>query len=749
MSPIPKGQDAFEEPVVSRERALRDFSVEVIQNLKGDELLTLQSCLRHGRQLGIWITPDEWLRPAQKKGRAHSEVNLRNRIVNFIPQELLDKAAQVSTNCQESESAFSNLLDYAVLVLTRYLLLLRLSNSSQNKMGGRASLHPRSIMAIAIMQGPILLAQAVTNQIAKPGDLAFDPQVEFRLLNSITAIDLHTISNSPRKEILVECNRIQKFVDMGLWTDAPSFTVTSTAKAMAGPVRSNEEPNERDSHLPLPDEYVAEMGRKSLWLIQVFAPNVLVLLESMLSLWAEIASHAWRPATVKCKRPRGLRKILARHQWRDREGYIFDAPPFPIQLPIKRGFGALTSPKNSITDLHWKPQSYRELMALLGAIQFANYFIVSLSMGSRQSETLSLRRDCLIEGADDYTYANGKTYKLVHRYEGELREWLLPDVAVEAIHLQVKIASLVERIADTKYPHSQIVGDKTPTHLWARISGGFTNDLTQPLYEINRSLIQYARTLLMDEAPSKQNFRSHRFRKTLARLVALALTQAPKLLMDIFGHKSIEMTLYYILTDKDLRAEIETVSRELRVMRAKVVIEKMVDADLSQAAIDEEKLGGYGGLAAVSIRNAVDTQRQRLHRRGSDWGVESAIELAELLTLQGKAWEQVRHGVICTKLPGEAGPCNKSKGRPEPSKCASNCIHRLEEAFLREDVDGAIQDSVVAYEHAIANDDPLTASHWAAQIRAHVLRFVDLKQKWMANTTVYTLMTNRNSTIPT
>ena len=123
------------------------------------------------------------------------------------------------------------------------------------------------------------------------------------------------------------------------------------------------------------------------------------------------------------------------------------------------------------------------------------------------------------------------------------------------------------------------------------------------------------------------------------------------------------------------------------------------------------------------------------------------MELAELLTLQGKAWEQVRPGVLCTKFPGEAGPCNKSKGRPEPSKCQSTCGHRLEEAFLREDVDGSIRDALTAYETAIADEESLTAAHWAAQVRAHVPRFADLQAKWMLNATVQALVGNEHSTV--
>ena len=99
------------------------------------------------------------------------------------------------------------------------------------------------------------------------------------------------------------------------------------------------------------------------------------------------------------------------------------------------------------------------------------------------------------------------------------------------------------------------------------------------------------------------------------------------------------------------------------------------------------------------------------------------------------------------QVPREAGPCSKSKGRPEPSKCQSSCTHRLEEAFLREDVDGAIRDALAAYETANADEESLTAAHWAAQVRAHVPRFADLQVKWMLNETVQALVGNEQGKV--
>jgi hypothetical protein len=203
------------------------------------------------------------------------------------------------------------------------------------------------------------------------------------------------------------------------------------------------------------------------------------------------------------------------------------------------------------------------------------------------------------------------------------------------------------------------------------------------------------------------------------------------------------MTLYYILTDKELRAEIKIVERELRVMRAKEVVERMVDAEmLAQSEPSTDKLAGYGGLAATKIQAAVHSDMEKVHRTGETYGAKHGAELARILTYQGNAWEQVRHGVMCTKVPGQAGACSKKVGHPEPSKCGSTCDYRLEEAFLKSDVDLCIQGAVSDYEKALGQgeDGELVVAFAAGQIRVHLPRFAELQEKWMVHPTVKAAM---------
>jgi integrase len=713
-------------------RARLQFPVESLAHLSREDAGTLQRLLHHGETFGVWTTRTDWAPPGSRN--AVVTVDIRQRIFWYLPKDLKEDSANVT---------LTQLANAALLTLVRYLVLLRMGPSGQGRDSFRA-LGPTSIRAVAYTQGPALLAIAVTKRIASLNSTRMripseqNPADAEKLLSDLTQDDLTELTPAQRHMLVKECRRMEMLGALGLWDDVPQLEKRSLASAMVGPALKNPAPPARDPHRPLPDEYVAEMGARGLWLIQDLAPNLFRIGETFLEIWADHKAN-WMPVTIRDRRREAVREFLADYQWVDASGNPITKPPFSLRLPKPKGFGAELA-ETEHSDQRWPPRSHLDYMGLVGAVQAAHLFVAFLSMGARRSEILSLKRDCVVYAEDGRAYAKGRTFKLVERHEGEERDWLLPDMAVIALEQQARLVVLGEQLG---YLTPRGKSDEHPgAHLWGQLSAAGASEPAMPLDNVNKALLSYARTLNMDIEPGGQPLRSHRFRKTLARLVALALTQAPRLLMDVFGHRSIEMTMYYILTDKDLRAEIEVVSRELRVMRAKEVVEKMVEADTAGITAGVAEYGGYGGPAAVSIHHAIETHREQLHRRGTDWGLETSRELAELLTLQGKAWELVRPGVMCTKFAGEAGPCNKSKGRPEPSKCLSHCSHRLEETFLHEDVDGTISEVVEAYEQALANNETLTAAHWAAQVRAHVPRFADLHDKWIANPTVAALMNN-------
>jgi hypothetical protein len=393
----------------------------------------------------------------------------------------------------------------------------------------------------------------------------------------------------------------------------------------------------------------------------------------------------------------------------------------------------------------WPPRYYSEIQGLFAAMQRAHLFVVLISEGARHSEVVDMRRDCVVYARNGMPYANGRTFKLVERLDGEEREWVLPDVAAQAIEQQARLVALVEKLESmmpTSHENPPLDGQPESMHLWAQLGSGGQGDVSQPLNDLRNSLRLFAKTLLMDEKPGGINIHAHRFRKTLARLCGLALTHSPKILQDVFGHKSIEMTLYYIMTDKSFSDEVIKVTRELRVMRAKELVEDIVAAEDAQSqGLCNLPLGGYGGPAALTMHQAIHAHKIQVHRRGEEWGADSALELAHILTMNGENWSYPRPGVICTKSIGETGACSKSRGYPEPSNCHQDCNHRLEEPIARRDVDLVLDALVRDYQASGEQGDLMTQAYLGDQIRQEVVRFQDLQAKWMQNPVVAAVMT--------
>ena len=597
---------------------------------------------------------------------------------------------------------------------------------------------------------PILAALAVTKAFEHGASSL--SELDARCFSHLTDSDLAaaTISKKARDICAVELLRMRNLHERGLWLDAPMQSDdASKTTEVAGPAVPPASPAETEPHLPLPDEYVSEMGWKSAWLTKNLGPSLVDALEAFQGFWRRAAMTNVSTATLS----RWCFDYLKAHEWVDASGACIDALPFPLklnQLGASRRKGA----REAEVAFEWPPRNAAQVLGLCRTLQTAHMFITGLSMGARRTELGTLKRTCVQYATDGRPYAEGRTFKLVRRHDGEERDWQLPDLAVQAIEQQARLVSLFERLSGIGHPRDPDefeVGD----HLWGQGGGGGRGSRDAPLSNaaIGSSLLEYARALGMDKAPGGQALRPHRFRKTLARLVALAITHAPKILQDVFGHKSIEMALYYILTDKDLMAEIEEVAKELRVMRAQEVIRDLVSADETQAALIKAagtsstsivglNLGGYGGNAAVTVHRALNMHRDNAHRRGEDWGATEVRELAEILTMQGRTWQLVRPGVLCTKAIGQAGPCNKKRGQPEPARCQTKCDYRLEEAWHREDVDATIAEALQLYEDELSRGEDLVAELWAGQVRANIGRFPDLETKWMANPKVRELVSS-------
>ena len=706
------------------------FELEAVQSLTAKQVIAAQNVLRNGAIFGIWETPREW---APIIAKNLYRVNLRKRIAFFLPTSVQEHL----TTTPSLKTRLNQLLDRAVLRLTQYCILCRIGPAGL-KRSSNEPLDPTTIATIAYNYLPRMAAAAIARLLQDQRN-----HLEGNIFSAFKVQDLIAFGHSVLNGVEKEAKRMQTLSDKGYWNDTPPYTsITKTTPVAGKPIPRRLTP-EINPYRHLPDDYVSELASKAFWIIENLGPNIISILEKFHPLWTHGKTNSASNPTIS----RWCSEICANVHWKDIDGNEINELPFPIRLS-DRGLGGFHYNGNTIeSSIQWPPKGASHIFGLANALQTAHQIVVLITIAPRASEILTLMRDCVTYAKDGRAYANGRTYKLTKQLVGVTRDWVIPDFTAQAIEQQIRLISIAE-------PLTSINGTKTGklskpgTHLWGMI-GASCHNRTMPMgaKEFNKALREFAAMLGMDRNPGGQSLSSHRFRKTIARLAALAIVEAPKILMDVFGHKSIEMVLYYILENKDLRGEIETIARELRVMRATTVIEEMVAAEEALESVrmgngsggvnsNGIDLGGYGGLAAIRIHDAIQIRRTELHKTGSTWGVKDMHELAELLTMRGTTWQLVRPGVVCTKAAGDVGPCNKRKGNPEPSRCQVSCASRLEEAWHQEDVDASIAEAVNQYIESGKQGSDLIQSFWRNQILGNLPRFPQLHTKWLANDVV-------------
>lgn len=305
----------------------------------------------------------------------------------------------------------------------------------------------------------------------------------------------------------------------------------------------------------------------------------------------------------------------------------------------------------------------------------------------------------------------GSLLKTSDEFGGRKRDWPAPPIVVQAIRQQIRLARIFKMRANQEKPES--LGD----HIWVQTRNNAVQ-LGGPMSDFNGSLDVLVKRfglqhLLGEENPS---LHVHRFRKTLARIVALSLTNAQMILMDCFGHDDPEMTLHrYILSDPTILADVQNVQRELVVLMAKDALE------------NAETLGGAMGIRVRSARS----EFLRVHRK-SELDPKDILELAEMLTLGGRDWVIVMPGVICTLPVGFTGPCAARQGGRNPANCQSGCNHQLLLDYHKTECDEMV--SYILEQLQVASDqESVTVPMWESQLRNWLYRWRQVYEKWASH----------------
>jgi hypothetical protein len=475
---------------------------------------------------------------------------------------------------------------------------------------------------------------------------------------------------------------------------------------------------------PVSDKYLKEFGPRNMWVIRELAPRLLPLLEDLATHfekmdWKDKSQHDLTTVIV----PNFIAQHLKDHPWLDRLG-----------RPVKPDFPLMTSSRGK-DKFKWPLHNWSQLKTLSATVQSAQLFLTLLASAGRAGEVETLPRSCVTRSRDGRDYVRGWTYKLSGNLFGDERQWPAPTLLVQALGQQVRLAEVWLRL-----PPKKIVDGLPrvlPSHaaLWLSLGINGDSNAAEPLGSLGNALTNLAERIGMDAKPGGINLHPHRLRKTIGRLAGIALFNSPTVLKQLFGHKCIEMTLHYILCDKDIQTEAEAVLRELRIMHCAEALEEARDAIASG-----KPLPAHSGAGASRLVDAVKEHEARLATSGRLWMDGSAYDLAYLLTARGKGWRFVQKDVICAKAPGEAGLCMKSRGEPNTSNCKPGCDNRIVLALARRDADQIAAAYMDICLQALEDEQFEVFYYSMGQLVKELDYFPDIKAKYQADPQLQSLL---------
>lgn len=689
-------------------QALALFPLESLQHLDPESALRCQSILGHGETYGIWETPETVIPHMTSCNR---RIDLRRRIAAAFPDK------------RPNSPALDALLDEGVLWLTRLALLMRMGPAG---VGFRAKLKPLSPSSIALMlhaQLSTLVALGVTRRLESKGKRSTG------FAAALTADDL--LKWWKDTYFRPELTRLTQLRDLHFWPDAPpSREFKGKTTAVRGE-RDPQQPEKKKVPFPaIPDDYLAAMGPRVFWLIKDLGPNLIHLLETLPTLLkpGKTSALSIKPRIV-C--------YFSANVWRDRNGQVLAGPPFDLRHGTDAGKHYRKDPSQQ-NHFEWPPRHWRSVQALAVTLQSAHLWIVLLVMAARISEVATLPRGCIEFARDGQPYANGKTYKPSRALAGREREWPMPEILVDVFAQQVRLVEVSERLTrfiEDRGEMDDLVGDST--HLWASLGSGPNTDATEKLGRFGENLQTLARRIGLTPKPGGKNLHPHRFRGTLARLAGLAIDGSQKVLMLLLGHEDVITTLGYMQADAAFAKEVDDVTRELRIVRGEVLIE-----DMRAAMRDPNGLpyGGHGGGGAPVLADAVQAYEEELHRTGEEWGVDTARELAVLLTNNGESARIISAHVVCTKVAGEVGLCRKKKGPIVASNCQTECRNRIEDKTGRRDTERVIPILVQHAQQNIADNNWLPLQRDKKQLEQELKRYDDIGAQWRGRPEVQAIL---------
>ncbi|WP_448647418.1 hypothetical protein [Pseudomonas mohnii] len=578
----------------------------------------------------------------------------------------------------------AKLLDEAVLWLSRYLLLLKLGPAAI-RVG--YALDPSTIIRLADRVLPQILIQGMLARLngASPangllGGLSSD--AEAKLLGA---------------SFTGEIARMRSFAALGLWSDVPPVKNTLKVTNPYGQAISPQSEIIVEPYPPLSDDYLISMGPRVLWVLECMAPQVL-------KIGREISGF-FSP-TIHTNS--SLRYVATHLQHRVELGPAEEMWVAPFTNDLVEG--------DCPAGVNYLPHSWQDFINLLSLVQAANLWVCLLATAGRIGEVMGLRAQCVQPRDNGMLYACGRTYKFSASIFGDERDWLAPEVLLNALKCQKDVVDVFYGLHQArKFNVASPMIDDLP--LWLSFVNfqdgtGAVVQLGSPIY----ALAKMATQLGVNSKSDGLNAHPHRFRKTVAKLVGIALVDGPKVLMRLLGHKDISVAIEYILSDKSIQAEVDKVARELRVMRCKDVLLEIH----REVRSEHDAVASCGGGAVPEIKKAIVEHEAKLAALGLSWDDSSAYDLAKLMTFNGQYYRYLKKGVVCTKVVHKIERC----------VCNSDCIHRVEEGTARRDAIILLPLLLADATRALEEGNLLVASGIMGQFHQESERFSDISDQW-------------------
>jgi integrase len=511
----------------------------------------------------------------------------------------------------------------------------------------------------------LTLADLLTGMDAKPTKRKRD-EAQAVVHSLLSAAYRGVISDYPRVFDDIRPGSGQGFLEKGRKGDAAPAVI---------------EKQESRSFQPFSDELVTEIVTRAIWFQTTLAPSLIRCWKGLREITDGDHRPAGHPSVIRRRR-----KFFKTFVWTDPDGATIESVPYAFEQWIDG---------QTVLSKAWPPQHADTVNRLLGTLQILNLCMVAFCTGARDSE-LCAAEDTVPDERDDRFHSI--TFKLIDDFHGKERDWPLHPSAVKALEVQHDVAMLV-RPSDQK-------------HAWVML--GVQKTRGQPLIKLTDSLDNTVRHLGLSHLTGTDRAHMHRWRHTIARLVALSVIGAPQVLLDLFGHRNLEMTLRYMLSDPTIMEDSMKVAKETAFAQA-------------ESAIVETMDGLTSGPAAPLLKKGIEAAA--MQRGEETWKASDLRELTEVLTFQGRNWSMVREGVICTKGLGEFGPCTQGKGAPDPGGCRTDCGHRLETARAKQTCESALRALLREREHVARAGDEMLLANLDGQIVAQMKRWDDVRER--------------------